>query len=304
MRVEPGALLVLGAAICWGTTGTLQVLAPAGASSLSVGAMRLLIGGLALLIFAAMRGLLPHARRLPPAQTLLAALAVAAYQLCFFAGVRRTGVAVGTLVAIGSAPVLAGAMAALFLRERQGLRWALSTALAVTGCVLLAGIGAQTASAAVDPMGVLLALGAGASYAIYTLASTRIVTAVPPDLAAAATFGLGALFLLPIFLVSDGSWLLTPRGVAAALALGLVATAAAYIMYTRALRTVKAGTAVTLALGEPLVATLLGVFLLGERLDVRGLVGLLLITAALLALTLRSTAPMQRAVERNNASTH
>jgi DME family drug/metabolite transporter len=195
-------------------------------------------------------------------------------------------------------------MAALFLRERQGLRWALSTALAVTGCVLLAGIGAQTASAAVDPMGVLLALGAGASYAIYTLASTRIVTAVPPDLAAAATFGLGALFLLPIFLVSDGSWLLTPRGVAAALALGLVATAAAYIMYTRALRTVKASTAVTLALGEPLVATLLGVFLLGERLDVRGLVGLLLITAALLALTLRSTAPMQRAVERNNASTH
>lgn len=285
--LEPGALLVLGAAACWGTTGTLQALAPVGASSLSIGAARLLVGGLALLVFAGAQGLLGHTRDLPLRPTLLAALAVAAYQLCFFAGVRRAGVAAGTLVAIGSAPIFAGALGMLILRERPGFRWALATALAIAGCTLLVASGGSPGAQSQGRLGILLALGAGGSYAIYTLASKRIVAAAPPDLAASAVFGLGALLLLPVLVLSDVRWLASPRGAVVALGLGLVATAAAYILYTRALRTLPAGTAVTLALGEPLVASLLGVFLLGERLPARGWAGALLIFAALLSLSIQ-----------------
>ena len=68
-----------------------------------------------------------------------------------------------------------------------------------------------------------------------------------------------------------------------------MATTAAYILYTRALRTVPASTAVTLALGEPLVASLLGVFLLGERLSTAGWAGVLLIFTALITLSVRRT---------------
>lgn len=245
------------------------------------------MGGVALLLFAGAQGLLRRTRDLPLGPTLLAALAVAAYQLCFFAGVRRAGVAVGTLVAIGSAPIFAGVLSMTFLRARPGLRWAVATALAIAGCTLLVAGGGTPGAQSSGFLGILLALGAGGSYAIYTLASKRIVITAPPDLAAAAVFGLGALFLLPVLLLSDTRWLATPRGAGVALALGLVATALAYILYTRALRTVPAGTAVTLALGEPLVASLLGVFLLGERLSVRGWTGVLLIFAALLSLSIQ-----------------
>ncbi len=282
-----GPLLVLGAALCWGTTGTLQALAPAGASSLSVGAVRLLVGGLALLFFAAARGLLRDVRALPLAATLLAAVAVAAYQLCFFAGVRIAGVAAGTLVAIGSAPIFAGVLGILVLRERPGTRWAIATLLAIGGCTLLVAGGNGSSINRPEPLGVLLALGAGASYAIYTLLTKRIVAEVAPDLAAAAVFSLGALLLSPLLFVSDMRWLATPRGAGVALALGLVATAIAYRLYTRALRTVPASTAVTLALAEPLAAGLLGVFVLGERLSTAGWLGGLLIVAALLLLTIQ-----------------
>ena len=58
------------------------------------------------------------------------ALAVAVYQLSFFAAVRLTGVAVGTVVAIGTGPAAAGALGRLVNGERLSARWAQATALA------------------------------------------------------------------------------------------------------------------------------------------------------------------------------
>jgi DME family drug/metabolite transporter len=93
---------------------------------------------------------------------LLAMVAVAGYQLCFFAAVHKTGVAVGTIVAIGSAPVLAGVIARLTGGPAPGRRWLIATGAAVAGCAVLIS-GGQ--SAGVNLPGIGLALLAGLSYA-------------------------------------------------------------------------------------------------------------------------------------------
>jgi DME family drug/metabolite transporter len=67
--------------------------------------------------------------------------------------------------------------------------------------------------------------------------------------------------------------------------LGLVTTALAYLLYGRGLRTVPAPVAVTLGLAEPVVAALLGVVVLGERLTSAALAGLLLVGLAIVILT-------------------
>ena len=73
---------------------------------------------------------------------LLSGLCVAAYQATFFAAVDDTGVAVGTVVAIGSAPVFTGLMARAFTGERLSGRWAAATALGCAGvCTLVLGGG-------------------------------------------------------------------------------------------------------------------------------------------------------------------
>ena len=291
-RLDSGALLVLGAAVLWGTTGTAQAFAPEGASSIAVGTVRLVIGGLALLAFAAGQGLLRQVRNLPWLPTLLAAAAMAGYQLCFFAAVKRTGVAVGTVVAIGSAPIIAGLLGVLVQRECPGGRWIFATLMAVAGCTLLTLAG--SGGAQIEPIGLILALGAGAAYATYTLFSKRILINVPPDLAAAAVFFLGGLMLTPLLFVSDLSWLIEPRGMVVALELGLLATAAAYILYTRGLVTTAVAAAVTLSLGEPLVASLLGVFVLGEQLTPAAWLGVMLVFAGLAALTVGRNGHGQR----------
>ena len=147
----------------------------------------------------------------------LMALGVAGYQGFFFVGVDRAGVAVGTLVALGSAPLLAGLLGWAVREGAPGWTWLLATGLALSGLALLTGTGGG------DALGVAAALAAGGSYAVYTVLGARLARdGHNASVVMAAPFALGALLLAP-FLAGAG-WLATPTGVLLALWLGLAAT--------------------------------------------------------------------------------
>jgi len=152
---------VLAAALLFGTTGTSMALGPDDTTPLSVGAVRLVIGGtgLAIIAFVLARR---HARRAvapaprfgirPLALMVLTGFCLALYQPLFFLGTERNGVAVGTVVALGSAPILAGLLEWVLTRRVPTTTWMLATALATVGVVML-GFGgeAPTAGVAVAP---------------------------------------------------------------------------------------------------------------------------------------------------------
>lgn len=281
-----GNLLVLAAAVLWGTTGTAQALAHAGGQPAAVGALRLLIGGAALLAIAAFRKKLPKLSDLPFKRTLLAAGFIAAYQLCFFAAVARTGVAVGTMVGIGSAPIFGGLLGAGLRKEKLGKTWLAATVLAVVGCVLMVGI---QGSVTVDSLGIGLAVGAGLAYAAFTLVSKGLLEGQPPEAVSGVVFSLGALLLLPILFTSSLAWLGQPGGLLAMLHLGLVATTLAYLLFTHGLQHIKVSTATTLSLAEPLTAGTLGVVVLGEQLTPATVVGIVLLFGGLALITLKDS---------------
>jgi DME family drug/metabolite transporter len=274
---------VLAAAVLWGTTGTAQALAPEGAQPVAIGAMRLAIGGTALLVVAGIRGALRDGPRWPALAIAFAGGSMALYQICFFAGVAKTGVAVATIVAIGTAPILAGVLGFLVRGERPESRWVMATVFAIVGCGLLV---AASGRLSVDALGIVLALGAGGAYATYAVASKGLLDERSPDAVMAVVFCLGALLLAPLRFVADLSWLAQPRGLAVALHLGLVATAAAYILFARGLMVIPVATAVTLSLAEPLTAGALGVVVLGEQLTTSAVLGIGLIFTGLVLLAL------------------
>jgi DME family drug/metabolite transporter len=208
---------------------------------------------------------------------------MAAYQVFFFEAVVKTGVAVGTIVAIGSAPLFAGGLGFLVRRERPGLRWMVATLLAVAGCVLLT---VPRAEVSVNPLGVGLALGAGMAYAICTVAAKGLLERRAPDAVMAVFFCLAAMLLSPLLFTGDLTWLHHGRGVAVALHLGLVATAAAYTLFARGLEAVPVATSVTLGLAEPFTAAVLGVALLAEKLTGSVMLGAGLILAGLVLLSI------------------
>lgn len=278
-------LQVLLAAICFGTTGTAQAVGP-GTSPVAVGAARIVLGGLLLALVA--RGLRVRMPRVGAPLVGMAA-AVVVYQLSFFAAVRLTGVAVGTVVAIGTGPAAAGALGRLVNGERLSARWAQATALAAVGVVLLAGDG----GASVDLTGVALAVASGVGYATYTVLSKRMLDAgEAPEGVMAAGFGGAGLLLLPVLLAAGPGFLATPGGLAMALYLAAVPTALAYVLFSRGLRRLSSGETATLVLAEPLTASVLGVVALGEHPSAVAGAGALLVLAGLLVLA----APARRRV--------
>ena len=192
--------------------------------------------------------------------------------------------AVGTVVALGSAPAIAGLAGRLLAGEPLTARWARATALACGGVLLLVLAGG---GASADALGVMLAVVAGSGYAMYTILAKRLLRlGHAPERVMAASFALAAVLLVPVLIAGDMSWLASGEGLAMALFLGAIPTALAYALFARGLRHLTPGETATLTLAEPLTAAGLGVLVLGERPGAGAAAGAALVLAGLLALAL------------------
>jgi drug/metabolite transporter, DME family len=295
---------VLVAAVLFGTTGTAQALGP-DLDPLAVGSARIVVGA-ALLAVVALAAAGSAARAADPAGgrrallggvrallgagdrrlILLAGLFVAAYQASFFAAVADTGVAVGTVVALGSAPAFTGLFGRAFAGERLERRWFAATGLACVGvCLLTLGGGS---GGDVSAPGIALALVAGAGYAGYAVIGKHLFDrGGMPEGVMAAVFGTGAIFLLPALAVTPTGELLSADGLTLAVYLGVVTTALAYILFAKGLRQIGASETATLTLAEPVTAMALGFLVLGERPGAAAVAGAALVLAGLAVLALR-----------------
>jgi drug/metabolite transporter, DME family len=271
------------AAVSWGTTGSVTnvLVTRAGAGALVIGAARMLIGAILLLIAARW---VTGSLRVDPAdrwRCVVLGLCMAAFQATYFSAVTLVGIATAALIAICSAPLLITGLAAAALGERLTARVGSALAMGVIGTALL--IVGPRAAADVSVRfvaGVLLALGASLAYALYVVVAKATLARTAPLPLAAANFGVAALALAPVLAGAD-----VGRQVALGwpwlLYLGAVTTAGAYAIYTIGLRDVPASAAGVASLAEPLTATLLGVVLFGERLGTAGVIGAVLLFTAL-----------------------
>lgn len=288
--VRNGALPVLIAAILWGTTGTASTMAPAGAPPVAIGAAGLTLGGLLLFLTsrrtketkARVRFTLAERRLLA-----LGALAVPGWPLAFYPAVARVGVAVATVIALGSAPVFAGLLGWLTGQGRPAARWAVATLAAIAGCTLLVA-GPLLTGAHHRPLpatGIALAALAGLSYAAYSLIGGRLIARGHEASRVMGTmFGGACLLALPVLLASGTQWLATVRGAAVTVHLAVFTTFIAYRLFGAGLRGTTVQVATTLTLAEPAVATVLGVALLGEHLPAVSWAGMAALTAGLAVL--------------------
>ncbi|MFJ4828861.1 DMT family transporter [Streptomyces sp. NPDC088747] len=276
-----GTGLVLGSVLLWGTVGPAQVLAASSLSPVALGGWRLLVGGLALWVFTArnptgLRALAAPAKLRP---LLVCALSTALYQATFLYSVSRTGAALATVVALGTAPAAIGACARWVTGERVSFTWLVSTVAAIAGCALLLAPGGD----GVDPLGLVLGVAAGVCYGMYTVFTKRLADDDPTlhlPTVSALSLTVGAMVLLP-WVITDSASLLDVRSLGLIAWLGLATTALAYWLFTVGLSRVSASTVGTLSLAEPLAAALLGVLVLNEHLSASALAGCVLILGGL-----------------------
>jgi drug/metabolite transporter, DME family len=282
-----GALFCLFAAIAWGTTGTAATFAP-GVSPLAVGAAAMGIGG-ALQALIAYKGIWAHRAALRRERTalLVGAVSVAIYPLAFYASMRLAGVTVGTVVSIGSAPLISALIEYALDGRRLTVRWAIGAAIGLGGIALLSLSEGGHGTASNVPLGAFLGLVAGGTYALYSWTAQRMMRRdLPPRVAMGATFGLGGLLLLPVLLITGASFLDSAGNLAVGLYMALVPMFLGYLAFGAGLARVPASMATTITLFEPVVAAVLAVYVVGESLPALGWLGVALIVICLLWTTL------------------
>lgn len=158
-------------------------------------------------------------------------------------------------------------------RQRSAWLWA---GLAFAGVVALAGGGWDR----LDGLGVIFALGAAASWAVYILASARVGAAFPRLDGLAIAMTVGAVLSLPFGLGDAGAALLRPEILGLGAAVALLSSTLPYAAELIALRRLPAAAFAILMSLAPAVAALAGWALLGQHLAWLELVGIALVIVA------------------------
>lgn len=168
-----------------------------------------------------------------------------------------------------------GPLALSVIASRRASAW-LWAGLAAVGVVLLG----QGSFGHLDPLGVVLAAGAGTAWIFYILLSARTGAAFPrfDGLAIAMTFG--AVMILPFGIATAGPALVRPDLLALGAAVALLSSAIPYALELMALRRLPASTFAVLMSLAPAIATIAGLILLGQSFTWVGAVAVALVVAA------------------------
>src|ERR671932_141149 len=261
----------LGAAIAKGLFGELG---PSGTVFLRIGFAALVL----LILWRPSLGGYPHGDYLV---STLFGLALVAMNFTLYQALDRIplGVAV-TLEFVGPLGVaVAGS------RRVLDLLWVV---LAAAGIVLLAPLGVL-GETDLDPVGVALALLAGCFWASYILLSARTGSLFPGGTGLVIALCVGTVALVPVGIVGGGTALLDPKLLLTGFAVAMLSSAVPYSLELEALRKLPARVFGVLMSLEPAVAALVGFIVLGERLGVRALVAVLMVTGAAAGASLSGT---------------
>jgi drug/metabolite transporter, DME family len=289
-----GLLLVSLAGVIWGTIGPAVQLVHDGSelSPLTISAYRAIAAVAVLVLLALVTGRFRTSWSLARHQwrrVIVIGLLTAAFQLLFFFAVVATGVSVATVVCLGFAPVLLLVLEGIQRRQLPSAGRMLTVTIAIVGLLLVSLVGGVENQAPNPTLGILAALAAGGAYAFSTDIAAPLSQRLDILTVTVATISVAGAVLIPgglalAYLRGEAltttnalSWLLIAY-------LGLVTMTVAYALLYTGLRTTPSGTAAVATLVEPVTAVLIAVMLLNEHLSLAGLIGALLIVAAIAGL--------------------
>ncbi|GIW53316.1 MAG: hypothetical protein KatS3mg081_2671 [Gemmatimonadales bacterium] len=281
-----GYACALGAGALWGTTGPLStVLYSQGAALAGIGFWRIFV---AALCFAAAGLRWRSLFRIRPRTLALVALGggalVALFEVSYQVAIAGVGVA-GAAALLYTAPVMVALLGHMILGERlSGLRLFLAVMVAAGAALTVSGGDRPSMAGVAAPAslaGVSGGLLAAASYAGTTLLARAVVPSIGPVRFLFWEIAGGSLILGAVLLLGGGDLMALP-GMAAwlyVLALALGTVVAANLLYFAALERIDAAPTSIAATIEPVVGSLLALFLLGQNLDLLGWVGLAMVVS-------------------------
>ena len=206
------------------------------------------------------------------------------FTVCYFSAIAIMPLSTAAIL-LYTSPIWIMLMSAVFFHEKLNGRKLLALALAFAGCVLVSGISGEK----ITLTGLLLGLGSGIGYGLYSILGTIALRRYSPYAVTAYTFLFAAigswLICRPADMISKFAGASDRTGLLLFCCLTALVTAVIpFLAYTLGLRSVEASRAGVLATIEPMVATLIGILFFHEPLTLLSGLGILLILAAVIVL--------------------
>ncbi len=202
------------------------------------------------------------------------------FSYCYFRNVEVSSAAVAAILMYTS-PIFVTLLSAIFFKEKLTKTKLLALILAILGCALVSGIAGGIATPSVT--GILLGLGSGIGYALYSIFGRFALNkGYSPFFVTAMTFTFACAGVLPFINVTALATKLInePKYILLALLMGLIGSCTPFALYTVGLRYMEASKAAILATLEPIVTALVGTFFYKEPIDLFIILGIIMVLIA------------------------
>lgn len=293
---------ILAAGILWGTSGIfVKLLSPYGFTSLQLTALRGIVSLMCMAVYVLFKD-----RRLFCARwwelLLFVGIGIGLFGtgVCYFEAMQATSIATA-VVLMYTAPVYVMIFSVLFLGEKLSPLKVAAVLCMLLGCCLVAGV---VGGLAWDATGILFGVLAGLSYALYNIL-TKIAMRHGSSPVSATLYSFLTLTVLSLFVCEPqaiGSCFARQPAVTVplAVAIGLATCFLPYVLYTWGLKEIPAGTASSMAIVEPMAATVFSVCLFGEAVTVFSAAGMVLIMGSVVLLNkAESRALLQQSIHQH-----
>ena len=289
------ALYIILAGCLWGTMGLfVRRLNTMGLGSMEIVVMRCILA--AMILFPTT--LLKNRRLLAiKPKNLLPLVAsgwasILFFNFCYFSTISLMDLSAAAIL-LYTSPIFVMLLSLIFFKEKLTIRKLLALLLAFGGCCLVSGI--ASSDTAITMQGLLLGLGSGLGYALYSIFS-RISLNQGLDSITITDYtflfaAIGGVFLADLGAIGEVYAQYGSEFLGFAILYTLVTTVFPYLLYTKGLSEIENGPASVMAAIEPVVATILGFVAFSETPTISAILGIILV---LLALILLNIAPKKK----------
>lgn len=205
------------------------------------------------------------------------------FNYCYFEAIDIIGGASIPALLLYTAPIFVMILSVILFKEKITKKKLISLVMTFLGLALVTG--AFSSSDKISIFALLLGLGSGLGYALYSIFGKFLVDKYSAITITTYTFVVATIFSVPFSgIVQNFDLLISLKGILSALALAVVSTVLPFLLYTKGLYGMEAGKASILATVEPFVATIVGVLFFKEIMTSFKIIGMLLVLLAIIIL--------------------
>ena len=204
------------------------------------------------------------------------------FSLCYFSTILESGASIAVIL-LYTSPIFILLLSAILFKEKITKIKLFALILTFVGCIFVTGIGGENHLSA---KGLFIGLCAGFGYALYSIFSRFALEKYKPLTVTFYTFVFSSISLLPFCNVVEICSSFSEKSLFFLIGIALVCTVLPYIFYTFGLSGLETGKAAILVTVEPLVGSLIGIFVWKENLDMLKLIGIIMIFIAVILINL------------------